>query len=75
MPAVATGSKYSASGYKVGDVTSHKERLAEVDFLRAAFDSFDVDKSGYIDPQELRAGLTMLGVRSSRDKADRKSVV
>ena len=44
-----------------------KQRLQNVDFVRKAFDSFDVDKSGFLDPQELRAALTMLGVKPSID--------
>ena len=32
-----------------------------VDFVRKAFESFDADKSGFIDPHELRAALVMLG--------------
>ena len=52
-----------AGNMKIGSINSGKERLEGVDFLRVAFDSFDVDKSGYLDPQELRAALTMLGVR------------
>jgi len=43
------------------------QRLQNVDFVRKAFDSFDVDKSGFLDPQELRAALTMLGVKPSID--------
>ena len=42
-----------------------RERLASIDFVRAAFDAFDVDKSGYLEPQEFRAALTMLGVRGN----------
>lgn len=38
-----------------------------MDFVQKAFESFDVDKSGYLDPQELRAALTMLGVKPSID--------
>ena len=60
---VAVATKTSGSGYVVGSVTSGKERLEGRDFLRIAFDTFDVDKSGYIDPPELRAALTMLGIR------------
>ena len=63
LMSVAVAVKTSGSGYEVGSVTSGKERMEGRDFLRIAFDSFDVDKSGYIDPQELRAALTMLGVR------------
>lgn len=66
--AVRTATVTSASGYVVGSLGAAKERLENVDFLRVAFDSFDVDKSGFLDPQELRAALTMLGVRSSRAK-------
>jgi Ca2+-binding EF-hand superfamily protein len=61
--AVAVAKKTSGSGYDVGSITSGKERMEERDFLRIAFDSFDTDKSGFIDPHELRAALTMLGVR------------
>ena len=35
--------------------------------MQKAFESFDVDKSGFLDPQELRAALTMLGVKPSID--------
>ena len=35
--------------------------------MQKAFESFDVDKSGFLDPQELRAALTMLGVKPSLD--------
>lgn len=54
----------SAAGWAVGRLGASKERFEEVDFLRTAFDSFDVDKSGFIDPQELCAALTMLGIRN-----------
>lgn len=51
-----------------GDVIGGKRReLAEEDFVRKAFEAFDVDKSGYIDPPELRAALTMLGVNPTMD--------
>ena len=50
----------------MGDVAGFQKRLEGVDFVRKAFDSFDADKSGFIDPQELRAALTMLGVFSTR---------
>ena len=62
---VQTEKKYSASGYMVGGIDAAAKRLEGVDWLRTAFDAFDVDKSGYLDPHELRAALTMLGVRSS----------
>ena len=35
------------------------------DYLRKAFDNFDTDKSGYIEPSELRAALTVLGVSAA----------
>jgi len=54
----------SAAGWAVGRLGASKERFEEVDFLRTAFDSFDADKSGFIDPQELCAALTMLGIRN-----------
>jgi len=60
---VRTSNITSGTGFAVGGIKDGKKRLEDVDFLRLAFDSFDVDKSGYLDPQELRAALTMLGVR------------
>ena len=38
-----------------------------VDFVRKAFESFDADKSGFIDPHELRAALVMLGISPKLD--------
>jgi len=61
--AVRTSSITSGSGWQIGSLDANIERLKDVDFLRVAFDSFDVDKSGFIDPQELCAALTMLGIR------------
>lgn len=52
---------------RVGDWNSQAKRLENVDFVQKAFESFDVDKSGFLDPQELRAALTMLGVKPSLD--------
>jgi len=64
---VATFTVTNAAGEKLGDWNSMNQRLQNVDFVRKAFDSFDVDKSGFLDPQELRAALTMLGVKPSID--------
>jgi len=47
-----------------------EKRKAEIDYLKTAFDSFDVDKSGFIDPQELCAALTMLGIRGKLSLED-----
>ena len=65
---VQTAKKYSASGYMVGGIDAAAKRLEGVDWLRTAFDAFDVDKSGYLDPHELRAALTMLGARKDGDR-------
>ena len=58
-----TSSQYSAFGDKVGSWGA--KNYEGVDFVRKAFEAFDVDKSGFIDPQELRAALVMLGVKPS----------
>jgi len=62
-----TGQITTSQGDAIGNEGARKARLANVDWVRKAFESFDVDKSGYIDPQELRAALTMLGVNPSVD--------
>lgn len=62
--AVRTQAINAAAGWSVGRLGANKERFSDVDFLRVAFDSFDADKSGFIDPQELCAALTMLGIRN-----------
>lgn len=59
---VNTYKKYSSYGDTLGDMES-ADRIESVDYLEKAFNSFDKDKSGYIDPQELVAALTMLGVK------------
>uniref|UniRef100_A0A7S2CKY8 EF-hand domain-containing protein n=1 Tax=Haptolina brevifila TaxID=156173 RepID=A0A7S2CKY8_9EUKA len=61
--AVRTQKIQSGSGYTIGTLGAERDRLKDIDYLRTAFDSFDVDKSGFIDPQELCAALTMLGIR------------
>lgn len=58
----AAGWTVGTLGVKGGDMDGEK-RKADIDYLKTAFDSFDVDKSGFIDPQELCAALTMLGIR------------
>jgi len=77
--AVRTSSITSGSGWQIGSLDANIERLKDVDFLKVAFDSFDVDKSGYIDPQELCAALTMLGIRGKLvegvDDADGDGVI
>ena len=64
---VMTFNQTNSFGDAVGSWDAGAKRLANVDFVRKAFESFDVDKSGYLDPQELRAALTMLGVKPSLD--------
>jgi hypothetical protein len=51
-----------------GSVEGHAKAIEGVDFVKRAFESFDVDKSGFIDPQELRAALVMLGVKVKLDE-------
>ena len=60
---VMAATQYSALGDKVGSWGS--ANYEGIDFVKKAFEAFDVDKSGYIDPQELRAALCMLGVKPS----------
>ena len=64
---VMTFNVTNSQGDKIGTWGDQKKRLASVDFVKKAFESFDVDKSGFIDPQELRAALTMLGVNPTMD--------
>jgi len=59
---VVTYKKYSSYGDTLGDMQS-AERTDHTDYLEKAFNSFDKDKSGFIDPQELVAALTMLGIK------------
>jgi Ca2+-binding EF-hand superfamily protein len=61
---VVTFKKYSSYGDAVGDMDSAARAASEgdIDYLQKAFNSFDRDKSGFIDPQELVAALTMLGI-------------
>lgn len=65
--AVATYKVYSRMGDELGSTDTAQKHLEElkVDYLAKAFKSFDVDESGFIDPHELRAALTMLGIRST----------
>jgi Ca2+-binding EF-hand superfamily protein len=64
---VMTYKQYSSFGDVVGSWDSAKKGAGEVDYLRKAFDSFDADKSGYIDEVEMRAALTMLGVTLNKE--------
>lgn len=64
---VMTHAQYSSMGDKVGDWDSGKKGLENVDFVAKAFESFDKDKSGFIDPLELRAALVMLGVNPTME--------
>ena len=64
---VMTFKQTNSFGDAVGTWDAGAKRLENVDFVRKAFESFDVDKSGFLDPQELRAALTMLGVKPSVD--------
>ena len=67
---VMTFNVTNSQGDKIGTWGDQKKRLASVDFVKKAFESFDVDKSGFIDPQELRAALTMLGIRGKIKNED-----
>jgi len=62
---VMTATQYSQGGDKIGTWGQNKKAYESVDFVKKAFDAFDVDKSGFIDPVELRAALVMLGVNPS----------
>jgi len=59
---IQTYHKYSSYGDKLGDIDT-AERQDDIDYLEKAFKSFDKDSSNYIDPPELIAALTMLGVK------------
>jgi len=48
------------------------QRVRSIDFVRKAFDSFDTDKSGYLDTSELRAAFALLGVNPNLE--DMKSL-
>jgi len=64
----------------LGPTTSQGEKVggnadySKIDWVRKAFESFDADKSGFIDPQELRAALTMLGVEVDFEKLKQMGV-
>ncbi|KAL1514929.1 hypothetical protein AB1Y20_004008 [Prymnesium parvum] len=60
--AVATHARFSSYGDALGN-NSSAEQVEGIDYLEKAFRSFDKDGSNYIDPQELVAALTMLGVK------------
>lgn len=47
--------------------TAETVEKKQVNYLRKAFDSFDTDRSGYLDRHELIAALTLLGVRLKDD--------
>jgi len=64
---VATYKQYNSFGDELGSWDSAKKNAANVDYLRKAFDSFDADKSGFIDEVELRAALCMLGVKLNKE--------
>lgn len=59
---VQTYKRYSSYGDTLGDIES-ANRVDDIDYLEKAFKSFDKDQSGFIDPQELTAALTMLGIK------------
>lgn len=69
---VTTYKKYSSYGDVVGEMDAAEKAIADakIDFLDKAFKSFDKDNSGFIDPQELKAALTMLGVKAADGVAD-----
>ena len=59
---IQTYKVYSGYGDSLGDI-EQADRNADIDYLEKAFKSFDKDQSNYIDPQELTAALTMLGIK------------
>jgi len=60
---VQTYKRYSSYGDTLGDIQT-ADRVDDIDYLEKAFKSFDKDASGFIDPQELTAALTMLGIKT-----------
>lgn len=50
--------------------TTHADAPRRVCAPPQAFDAFDVDKSGFLDPEELRAAFTMLGIKAGADVLD-----
>ena len=64
---VMTSSQYSAMGDMLGSWDSAKKNAESIDFVRKAFEAFDTDKSGFLDPQEMRAALVMLGVKPTME--------
>jgi len=66
---VTTYKKYSSYGDTLGNLET-AENVDNIDYLEKAFKSFDKDGSDFIDPQELRAALTMLGIKNVDGVAD-----
>ena len=63
-PPAATSSS-EAKTWKAEDYVSETMSLDEVKGIKAAFDIFDSDRSGYVDPKEMKAAFVSLGLSNA----------
>ena len=67
-PRASTTPRAAPRGSVFGAVANRSLGEDELKNLRTLFNSFDADKSGHIDMEELQAAMTKLGLSTTKEK-------